>query len=49
MKSTKVFWKGVIKRVLKDEIKGDDMGCVIKARTTVPIRGAKTLYFIPSK
>lgn len=39
-----MFQKGVI----KGEIKGDDTGSVIKVRAYVHIKGAKTLYLIPS-
>lgn len=51
IKNAKVFRRGVI----KGEIKDDDRGWgvvvgvgVIKARASVHIKGAKTLYFIPS-
>lgn len=44
IKSAKVFQKGEIKGV----VKGDDTEGVIKACVTVHIRGANTLYFIPS-
>lgn len=43
-----MFRKGVIKGVIKDEIKGDDTEDVIKERATVHIRGAKILFSIPS-
>lgn len=39
-----MFEKGEIKGV----VKGDDTEGVIKARAIVHIRGANTLYFIPS-
>lgn len=43
-KSAKVFQKGEIKGV----VTGGDTEGVIKARVSVHIRGANTLYFIPS-
>lgn len=43
-KSAKVFQKGEIKGV----VTGFDTEGVIKARAIVHIRGANTLYFIPS-
>lgn len=45
---TKMFWKGVSKDVIKDEIMDNDTGDVIKVRAFVNIRGVKTLYCIPS-
>lgn len=43
-----MFRNGVIKCVIKGEIKGKDTGDVMKAHVTVHIRGGKSLYFIPS-
>lgn len=44
--NAKVSRKDVIKGVIKSEIKGDDTGCVIKARASLHIRDAEILYFI---
>lgn len=43
-----MFRKGVIKGVIKGETKGNDTEGVIKARASVHISGAKTLYSITS-
>lgn len=45
-KSTNVFRKGVIKGMIKNEIKDDDIGGVIEGYTFVHIKCEKHIYFI---